>query len=279
MARIGEFNQLAISRESDIGLYLDGGEHGEILLPSAQVPVGVMPYHTLQVFLYFDTGDRLIATTRMPYVTVGTFAYLEVVDVHPKLGAFLDWGLPKNLLLPFGQMEDKVVPGQGLVVTVLRDPETDRLAATTRIRRLIDLTPAEYEVNEAVDLLVLDETDLGYNAIVNHRHRGLLYHSELAEALDYGATLRGYVARVREDGKIDLRRDPSGISRKGDMAEKIFAELEQSGGFLPFNDHSSPASIRDRFSMSKKAFKQGIAALYRQRRIQITERGIQRVLQ
>lgn len=277
MARIGEFNQLPISRESTVGLYLDAGELGEVLLPGSLVPIGVMPYHKLNVFLYFDTGNRLTATTKMPYVSVGKFAYLEVVDVHPKMGAFLDWGLPKNLLLPYGQMDEEVHPGQGVVVTVLADYENPGLIATTKIRKYLNLTPPAYEVNEAVELLILDETDLGFNAIVNHAHKGLLYHKELAEALDYGDSIRGYIAKVRDDGKIDLRRDPAGLQRKDDMAERIFEMLEKKGGFMPFNDSSSPASIREQFAMSKKAFKQGISALYKNRRILITDRGIQRV--
>lgn len=275
MARIGEFNELSITRESPFGLFLDAGELGEVMLPDSQVPMGVMPYHKLRVFLYFDTGDRLMATSKIPYLTVGQFAYLEVVDVHPKLGAFLDWGLPKNLLLPFGQMEDKVNKGQGVVVTVVVDEETQRLVATTKIRKYLNLTPPDYYPNQKVDLLVLDETDLGYNAIINHKHKGLLYHSELSEALDYGDKMQGYVARIREDGKIDLRRDPTGISRKPTMADQILDILKREGGSLPYNDHSSPASIRDTFGMSKKAFKQGISSLYKNRQILITDRGIE----
>jgi uncharacterized protein len=278
MARIGEFNELSIVNETDFGLFLDAGEMGNVLLPGSQVPVGVMPYHKLRVFLYYDTGDRLLATTRMPYVQVGRFAYLEVVDVHEKLGAFLDWGLPKNLLLPFGQMDSKVRPGQGVIVTVEVDPDTKRLTATSKIRRFLDKAPTDYLPNQEVELLILDETDLGYNAIINHQHRGLLYHSDLAEALDYGASIKGYVAQVRPDGKVDLRRDPAGIQRRDNMAERIFTVLEQAGGFLPYNDSSSPASIRDRFDMSKKAFKLGIAALYRERRIVISDRGLKRCL-
>ena len=272
--RIGEFNKLRILRESPYGLYLDGGSFGEVLLPDAQVPVGIMPYDEPEVFVYWDTGERLVASTRNPYVTVGTFAYLEVVDVNERFGAFLDWGLPKNLLLPFREMDSQVRRGQGIIVTLYVDDETDRLVATTKIRKFLNKTPAEYEVNQAVDLLVLDETELGYNAVVNDQHLGLLYHSELAEALNYGDSILGYVAKVREDGKIDLRRDPSGFRRKDAMAESIYEQLVKAGGFMPYHDKSSPASIREAFDMSKKAFKQGIGTLYRERRISITDKGI-----
>lgn len=277
MVRIGEFNKLKMVRESPYGLYLDGGSLGEILLPDAQIPEGFMPYHEVEVFVYWDTGARLVGSTRMPYVSVGKFAYLEIVDMHPKMGAFLDWGLPKNLLLPYFEMEDKVRSGQGVVVTVYVDPEDDRLLASSRLRRFLNQTEPVYEANEEVDLIVLDETDLGYNVIVNHQHSGLLYHTELSEALDYGDGIKGYIAKVRDDGKIDVRRDPSGSKRRDDMAERIFGELEKAGGFLPFNDKSSPASIRDRFDMSKKAFKMGIGVLYKERRITISEKGIRDV--
>ncbi len=275
MVRIGEFNKLPIVRESPYGLYLDGGDMGEILLPDSQVPVGVMPYHDLNVFIFRDTGERLIAFTRTPYVMVGKFAYLEVVDLNERLGAFLDWGLPKNLLLPFREQETRVRKGQGVIVTMYLDPETDRLVATSKIRKYLNKTPAVYEPNEAVDLLVMDETDLGFNAIVNDQHIGLLYHTELAEALNYGDTMRGYVAKVREDGKIDLRRDPSGYERKDSLAEQIYTILEKKGGTMPFNDKSSPASIRETFDSSKKAFKMAIGTLYRERRILISDKGIE----
>ena len=275
MVRIGEFNKLPIVRESPYGLYLDGGDMGEILLPESQVPVGVMHYHDLEVFIFRDTGERLIAFTRTPYVMVGKFAYLEVVDLNERLGAFLDWGLPKNLLLPFREQETRVRMGQGVIVTMYLDPETDRLVATSKIRKYLNKTPAVYEPNEAVDLVVMDETDLGFNAIVNDQHIGLLYHTELAEALNYGDTMRGYVAKVREDGKIDLRRDPSGYERKDSMAEQVYSILEKEGGTMPFNDKSSPASIRETFNSSKKAFKMAIGTLYRERRIVISDKGIE----
>lgn len=275
MVRIGEFNKLPIVRESPYGLYLDGGDMGEILLPEAQVPVGVMPYHDLEVFIFRDTGERLIAFTRTPYVMVGKFAYLEVVDLNERLGAFLDWGLPKNLLLPFREQESRVRKGQGVIVTMYLDPETDRLVATSKVRKYLNQTPAVYEPNEAVNLVVMDETDLGFNAIVNDQHIGLLYHTELAEALNYGDTMQGYVAKVREDGKIDLRRDPSGYERKDNMAEQVYSILEKEGGVMHFNDKSSPASIRETFDLSKKAFKMAIGTLYRERRIVISDKGIE----
>jgi uncharacterized protein len=274
MASIGEINHLSIVRESDHGLYLDGEELGEILLPKGLVPIGVMPYSKLQVFIYRDSEDRLVATTEVPYLTVGKFAYLEVVDVDQRMGAFLDWGLQKDLLLPYREQTSQVRKGQGVIVTVYLDPSSERLVATERINRFLNLTPPQYAVNEPVDLIITDETELGFNAIVNQQHRGLLYHTELSEALDYGAKMKGYVAKVRPDGKIDLRRDLSGTQRQGSMAEQILSQLKDAGGFLPFNDNSEPAAIRATFDMSKKAFKLGIGALYRERKIVIAEDGI-----
>lgn len=274
MTAIGEMNKLSIARESEYGLYLDGENLGEILLPTALVPKGVMPSHILDVFIYRDSEDRLVATTETPHLTVGQFAYLEVVDVDQRAGAFLDWGLQKDLLLPYREQKGQVRMGQGVVVTVYLDSTTERLVATERLGRFLNLTPLEYEVNQQVDLLIVDETDLGYNAIVNQKHRGLLYHTELAEALDYGSSIKGYVANVRSDGKLDLRRDLTGSKRQISMAEQIFQKLTEAGGHMPFNDKSDPADIRKTFDMSKKAFKLGIAALYRERKIVILDDGI-----
>lgn len=195
--------------------------------------------------------------------------------MKPNVGAFLDWGLSKDLLLPYREQGNFMIKkGDGVVVAIYLDEYTNRVVASTRLHRHICPEPPAYETNDAVDVLIYGDSPLGYKAIVDRKHRGLLYHSETAEKLEEGDRFTGYVKKVRSGGKIDLRRDPAGYKRVEPLAEQIHQRLEEAGGRLPFNDKSSPESIRQTFDCSKKAFKQAIGALYKQRVILITENGI-----
>ncbi len=275
MAIIGKRNQLLVLKSAPPGYYLDGGPLGELLLPGALIPPAAQVGDVLDVFLYRDSEDRLVTTTETPHAQVGEFAYLRVVSVAPRIGVFLDWGLSKDLLLPIRELkEGGVQRGDWLIVYVMLDTKTDRIMASARINRHLSTTPPVYGEGQSVDLLITGETPLGYNAIVNNAHRGLLYHSDLSGPLGVGQKVEGFVSTVREDGKIDLRLDRAGYQRIASNTDKIIDALTAAGGRLPFHDDSSPEEIRAAFGMSKKAFKQAIGSLFKDRRIIIAKHGI-----
>jgi predicted RNA-binding protein (virulence factor B family) len=274
MATIGKRNVLSIIRESSPGLYLDGGELGEILLPGRYIPKGLKAKDKLDVFVYRDSEDRLVATTETPLAMVGEFAYLKVLSVNRNIGAFLDWGLPKDLLLPFREQESPVRAGDWVIVHVGLDEKSNRILASMRLNRHLSRDTPVYRDGQPVNLLILGRTPLGYNAIVENAHRGLLYHDNLATALLPGQKLKGFVRTVRPNGKIDLRLDASGYKRVAALTDQIVQALESNSGQLAFDDDSSPEAIRQKFGVSKKAFKQALGKLYKARRIRFTNPGI-----
>jgi hypothetical protein len=274
MPLLGKLNRLTVLKDSSPGLYLDGGELGEILLPGDTIPKGAAPGDVLEVFIYRDSEDRLVATTLKPLATVGDFAALKVTETHPRMGAFLDWGLRKDLLLPNAEQERRVRAGETVVVYVFIDHQTERIIATTRLQGHIDHTPPSYKVGYEVSLLIASETPLGYNAIVNNSRLGLLYRSELATPLEIGQRCEGFVRTIRADGKIDLGLDQQGYQRVAPLADRILTAIRANHGLLSLSDSSSPEEIRTTFQTSKKAFKQALGNLYRQRLIEIEESGI-----
>jgi len=265
MAVLGRRNQLSVVREAPPGFFLDGGPLGEILLPGRYIPPGSGPGSLLDVFVYRDSEDRLVATTETPRAMVGEFAFLRVVGVKPSIGAFLDWGLGKDLLLP--RREQVSFSREGVVVHVFLDEKSDRIVASERLDRWLDLTPPVYAAEQPVNLLIARETPLGYSAIVENAHWGLLYKSGLASPLRVGDALDGFVRAVRPDGKIDLALDRAGFDRIKPLTAQILDALTAAGGRLPFHDKSTPDEIRKTFGVSKKAFKQALGTLYRERRI------------
>jgi predicted RNA-binding protein (virulence factor B family) len=275
MAILGKRNILSIVRESAPGLYLDGGELGEILLPGRYIPAGLKPKDKLDVFVYRDSEDRLVATTETPLAMVGEFACLKVISVNQNIGAFLDWGLAKDLLLPFREQEIPARVGQPVVVYVCLDVKTNRILATARLNRHLNRDTPAYRSGQPVNFLITGKTLLGYNAIVENAHRGLLYHDNLAAPLTAGQKLKGFVRTVRSGGKIDLSLDASGYKRVAALTDQIVQALERNGGQLAFDDDSSPAAIRQTFGVSKKAFKQALGKLYKARRIRFQNPGIQ----
>jgi len=275
MASIGERNALRVVREAPPGFYLDGEELGEILLPGRYIPKGAVPGDYLEAFVHRDSEDRLVATTEIPRACVGEFAVMKVVSVNPQIGAFLDWGLSKDLLLPIREQIRRVSVGDPVAAYVFLDPKSGRIAATARLDDYLDRTPPPYAAGQRVRLLVADETPLGFKAIVENAHWGLLYKTDLGSPLSIGQDLEGCVRAIRPDGKIDLSLDPAGYSRIAPLTEQILEALKASGGRLEFNDRSAPEEIRAKFSTSKKAFKQALGALYRQRSIRISENGIE----
>jgi predicted RNA-binding protein (virulence factor B family) len=275
MAILGKRNLLSIVRESSPGLYLDGGELGEILLPRRYIPPNIKPKDKLDVFVYRDSEDRLVATTETPLATVGEFACLKVVSVNPRVGAFLDWGLSKDLMLPFKEQERSVRAGQRVVVFVYVDPKNQRIVATTRLRRHLSQERPLYRNSQRVSLLITRASPLGYQAIVENSHMGLLYRDNVSLPLQIGQRLQGFVRNIRPDDQIDLSLDASGYKRVAPLSDQIVKALEQNGGKLDMDDDSSPEAIRQKFNVSKKAFKQALGKLYKARRIQFQNPGIQ----
>jgi len=275
MAIIGKRNTLSIVRASAPGLYLDGGELGEILLPGRYIPADLKPKDKLDVFVYRDSEDRLVATTETPLATVGEFAYLKVISVNSSIGAFLDWGLAKDLLLPFREQESPVRAGNWAMVHVFLDEKTNRIVASTRLNRHLSRDTPAYRNGQPVHLIIMGRTPLGYNAIVENAHRGLLYHDNLAAPLLPGQKVQGFVRTVRANGKIDLRLDAAGYKRVAPLRDQIVHALKSNGGHLAFDDDSSPDAIRQRFGVSKKAFKQALGKLYKERHIRFQNPGIE----
>lgn len=274
MAQIGKTNRLVITRDSEQGYYLDGEDLGEILLPNRYVPVELEQGESVEVFVYRDSEDRLVAITDEPICEVGEFAALEVLEVNEKIGAFLDWGLPKDLLLPFGEQLNRARLGQKVVVYVMLDERSDRIIATEKTNRFLNKTAPGYEVGDAVSLIVMERTPLGYNCVVNSAHRGLLYHSDLATPLKIGHTQEGFIKKVRGSGQIDLSLSQSGFGRVLSLSDQILDALRESDGHINVGDKSSPEEIHQIFGTSKKAFKKAIGTLYRKRLITMTGDGI-----
>lgn len=277
MIEIGKRNKLRVVKAASPGLYLDGGERGEILLPGRYIPRGAMAGDVLDVFIYRDSEDRLVATTEVPHAVVGEFARLQVVGVNRNVGAFLAWGLSKDLLLPFREQQEPVRTGDWVVVHIYLDAKTERIVATTRLNRHLSKKVSNYRGGEAVEILITSQSPLGYNAIVEGTYRGLLYHDSVARPLEAGQKLQAFVRRVRPDGKIDLSLDQSGYQRVASLTEQIVEALERQGGRFQFDDDSAPEAIRDAFGVSKKAFKQVLGALYKARRIRFLNPGVELV--
>lgn len=273
MAKIGERASLKILREKPFGLYLDGGELGEILLPHREVPADNVIGGFLDVFIYPDSEDRPVATLLTPKAMPGQFARLKCVAVTG-VGAFLDWGLPKDLLVPFREQKVRMEPGKSYLVHVHVDEVSGRIIASTRIARQLDRTPHSFKPGDEVDLIIFGKTELGYKAIVNGTHSGLLFAERVYQPLQSGEHTRGYVATVREDGKIDLTLQAPGRAKVESLEENILAELKARGGFWAIGDHSSAAEIHDELGVSKRTFKQAIGALLKKRSILIEDRGI-----
>jgi predicted RNA-binding protein (virulence factor B family) len=274
MALIGQYNSLRIVRAAPPGFYLDGGSHGEILLPGCYIPPGVIPGQMVDVFVCRDSEDRLIATTEKPYAVVGEFAFLRVAGVNPRVGVFLDWGLEKDLLLPMREQVKPLKVGDWLIVRVALDKKSDRIFASARLPRWLDRDMPKYPEGQRVRLLVMAATPLGYKVIVEHAHIGLVYRTDLADPLAVGQPLVGYVRAPRFDGRLDIALDRAGFHRIAPLTEQILTALNAAGGRLPYHDDSTPLQIRTAFGVSKKAFKQAIGTLYRDRRIKIEAHGI-----
>lgn len=273
MVNIGKYNTLKIVKTVDFGVYLDGGDGLEILLPTRYVPKEVKIGDDLEVFIYHDNEGRLIATTAKPLAQVGEFQFMEVKSVN-KTGAFLEWGLMKDLLVPFKEQKIRMKEGRWYLVYVHVDHITGRIVASAKIDKYLDNIIPEYTFNQEVDLLVADDTEIGYKVIINNTHWGLVYHNEIFQRLEKGDHIKGYIKEVREDEKIDVSLTPLGYQKVEGIAKTILESLKVQGGYIAVHDKSEPDVIYSLFRCSKKAFKQAIGALYKQKLILIEPQGI-----
>ena len=270
MALVGRYNSLQVVKHTDFGLYLDGGADGEILLPNRYIPKNT-PHEVedwLNVFVYLDSEDKLLATTEKPKVQVGEFASLKVVEVNA-IGVFLDWGLPKDLLLPFSEEKRQMRAGEYCVVHVFLDKRTRRITATAKLDRFLDKVPANYSVGQEVNLLVAAQTDLGFNAIIDHKHWGLIHKNEVFKFLRAGKQEKGYIKELRADGKIALSLQPIGAQAASSLHDNILQKLAENGGSLPVSDKSEPQVIANLFGVSKGNFKKAIGTLYKEGKLVI----------
>ncbi|KTD45132.1 CvfB family protein [Legionella parisiensis] len=272
MIKIGQFNKLKMVRETPFGVYLQGREWGEILLPNKSVPKGTLVGDVLDVFVYFDSDDKIIATTVCPYAKLGSCAFLKVVDVNP-VGAFLDWGLDKDLLVPKPEQLRPMEKGKSYLVYLKQDNQ-GRIIASSKIDYFLDKTAANFKAGDEVSLLIAESTPLGRKVILNNSHWGLIHTGDIFQPLIYGKEIKGYIKKVREDGKIDVALRQIGQSSINELAQRILSKLEQSDGFLALHDKSPPSEIQDIFAESKKNFKSALGQLYKRGLINIEEKGI-----
>ena len=269
----GKYNTLKVVKKVDFGVYLDGDDRAEILLPKRYLPDTCEVDDEIAVFIYFDSEDRIIATTEIPKVTVGECALLKVVDVTGQ-GAFVDWGLSKDLFVPIREQKEPMSQEKEYIVFASYDVETDRIFGSTRLEYYLDNTTARYEEGDAVEVIIAEQTDLGYKAIIENRHWGLLYRNEVFTPLHYGMQTTCYVKKLRDDEKIDLSLQRSGYDRVTDVTDDILLKIKQAGGTINVSDSSSPETIQALFGISKKTFKKALGALYKNRLVVISDNSI-----
>ncbi|MDE6877913.1 MAG: GntR family transcriptional regulator [Odoribacter sp.] len=273
MIEIGKYNTLRVVKVVDFGVYLDGEERGEILLPNEYVPKDCFPEDYLKVFVYFDSEDRIIATTEVPNIRVGEFAWMKVVSTS-SVGAFLDWGLRKDLLVPFREQRDRMEEGKSYLVYAYVDESSDRIVATAKIEKYLDNVPVEYKTGQEVDVLIARKSDMGYNVIVDNLHWGLVYRNEVFRPLKLGQKLKGYIKGIRKDDKIDIILQKKGYDRVDAIVEKILEKLEDNGGVLDVSDKTAPEIIYNLFECSKKDYKKAIGTLFKDKKIELTDTEI-----
>jgi len=273
MIQIGKINKLTILRETSVGLYLGDKEKNEVLLPNSYIKSSFKVKDEIEVFIYKDSEDRLIATTQIPYAQLYNFAYLRVVSVN-EAGAFLDWGLEKDLFVPYSEQKTNMEEGESYVVYIYIDELTERIIGSSKISKFISNEVLQVEVGQEVDLVVFEESPLGYSCIINGMHRGLLYRNDIYKEIQSGDALKGYIKTIRQDNLIDLSLQKPGFKNVLSSTDIILEYLNENNGFLDLTDKSSPEEIAKRFSMSKATFKKSIGVLYRQRKVLIKDDGV-----
>jgi uncharacterized protein len=276
LIELGKINTLNVVRETANGVYLAGENLGEILMPGKFITDEVKADKRATVFIYADSEDRLVATTEKPFVKAGEFAFLKVVETN-RIGAFLDWGLPKNLLVPFSEQKMKMKEDKYYLVYVYVDEKTMRLVASAKVEKFLEDSLPDYSPGEEVDLLIVDETVNGFKALVNNRYWGMIYKNQLFKPLSPGDKRKGYVQKIREDKKIDLLAEKPGYEKIDSISEVLLRALEINHGFLALSDQSSPEIIQSILGISKKSFKKAVGSLYKRRLIEFQSDGIKLV--
>lgn len=274
--KLGEYNRLTIVKAVDFGLYLDGGDEGEILLPSRYVPKDCRIGDELDVFIYLDNEERIVATTQKPLAKVGDFAYLEVSWVN-EYGAFLHWGPLKDLFCPFREQKMRMEIGESYIVFVYIDRESYRIAASAKIEHYLQKDTPPYTVGTETDLLIWQKTDLGFKVIIDNRYQGLVYEDQIFKRIHTGDRMKGYISRVREDGKLDVTLQPLGYQQARAFSDALLQYLKNNGGFCDLGDKSDAEDIKRRFQVSKKTFKKAVGDLYKRCLIVLDEQGIRLV--
>jgi predicted RNA-binding protein (virulence factor B family) len=271
--KLGDYNTLKVTKEVEFGMYLDGGEEGEILLPQRYVPEGCKPGDELKVFLYLDNEERLVATTLEPKAKVGDFAYLEVAWVN-EYGAFLNWGLMKDIFCPFREQKMKMEIGNSYIVHIHIDEDSYRIVASAKVERYFNEDFPPYKTGDEVDLLIWQKTDLGFKVIIDNQYPGLVYEDQVFKMIHTGDRMKGYINLVRPDGKIDVMLQPVGRKQTKDFAETLLDYLKDNKGECELGDKSDAEDIKRRFGVSKKVYKRAIGDLYKRHLITILDKGI-----
>jgi len=273
MIELGNYNELEILRDTSVGLFL-GSEGGtEILLPNKYVPKNYEIGDKLEVFCYLDHEERPVSTTLKPFIKRNTFSLLRVAEVN-QFGAFLDWGLEKHLLVPFREQREKMKEGQWYVVFCYLDEQSFRLVASNKLDKFLDNEKLTVKNGDIVNLVVTRLTDLGWEVIIDHKHKGLVYANEIFQKISVGETMKGYIKNIRSDNKIDVSLQPLGVESLEPTADKILKRIKEKDGFLPLHDKSNPEDISNELQISKKSFKKGIGVLYKARKIEIRQDGV-----
>lgn len=274
MINIGQINTLSVTKQTDFGYFLDADDFGSVLLPNKFASDNIVVGSDIDVMLYFDSDNQLSATTETPIAQVGQWGMMHVVGVN-NIGAFVDWGIDKkDLLVPFSNQRVPLTEGQSILVYVYSDSASGRIVGTTKFNKLLDKTPADYAINDQVDLLIAERTDLGFKAIIHEKHWGVIFKSDIFGKLFVGKRLKGYIKEIRDDGRINLSLQKIGTAKMDDLSEKVIHVLETKGGFLPLSDKSTPEAIFTVFRTSKGTFKKTIGGLYKDGKIRIENDGI-----
>ena len=273
MVNVGQYNLLRVIKKVDFGFFLDGDEYGDILLPRRYADINTVIGDSIEVFIYLDSEDRIVATTLKPKALVGECAYLKVVEVN-RTGAFLDWGLPKDLLVPFNQQQKPMEKGYSYTVYVYIDELTERIAASSRLEDFFTEKPDQLTSKQAVELMIYGKSDLGFKAIIDGRYLGQLFENEVFRPLHYGEKLQGFIKQVRTDGKIDLSLQQAAHLARNSLSESILQHLNDNDGVSTLTDKSPPENIYNAFGVSKSTYKKALGLLYKNRQIKIEKHQI-----